>query len=425
VFDLDTVGQSLYATDVLLITDGETWEREKIVRLCRDSHHRVFVIGCGACPAESVVREIAEATGGAAVFVGPNEDVAGVIDSHLQRMRQPRITSATLFLPGQLWCAPNDLTRCTFAGNTLHVFSALKAAIAGPLELQLTFAGGREQKLIAQLKEAPTAFAEDLLRVGVATRIRETLFNEAAPNTVELTQLAVKHQLISPFTHYVMVEQRGAEAAVDDPELRQVSGMLAAGWGGTGVIEWEDYLDIPAFLRRKPKENAVTDNGYMVFEDYSELSVRSTLPDYATGDSSSVMESPRSLIERLNADFSLLGPARGVRLSLAEIEDLCVWGSALLDDEIRYAFDEMVGVGWSEKQIMLAFWQALLKQPELSALFKRSHRRAVLRALRDNPADVSLTLHIVHSMRGTTADEWTWASPVYWPSCVRTERQVP
>jgi hypothetical protein len=200
--------------------------------------------------------------------------------------------------------------------------------------------------------------------------------------------------------------------------------MLAAGWGGTGMIDREDYLDLPAFSRRGFESVLITNELRMV-EPSVNYSLSLRIPDDSGEAGNSITASPRSLIERLNADFSLLGPDRGVRLTLAEIEDLCVWGSALLDDEIRYAFDEMVGVGWSEKQIMLAFWQALLNQPELSALFKRSHRRAVLRALRDNPADVSLTLHIVHSMRGTTADEWTWASPVYWPSCVRTERQVP
>jgi hypothetical protein len=381
----------------------------------------VFVIGCGACPAESVVREIADATGGAAVFVGPNEDVTAVVDSHLQRMRQPRIKNAHISSIGQLWQAPNDLTRCAFAGDTLHVFTQLQEAVDGPLRLNIEFADGRKEELIVEISRAPEKLANDLIRVGIATRIRETLFNEDAPDTAELTQLAVEYQLISPFTHYVMVEKRDTDVT-EDPALRQVPHMLAAGWGGAGTIATNDYLEMPLFLRRAS------------FNDASECALTEEFSHYDLSHSMLNLKdeaicvqahpTPRNMIDRLNADFSLLRPKNGVRLSLTEIDDLRNEDVLLLAAEIHDSFGQLASAGWTEEQVLLAFWHTLLEHPALTALFNRGHRRAILRALRDCPLNSVLNEFMSSSLKGCTADSWVWAPSFPFPQASQKEHQA-
>lgn len=413
VFGLESQAGEDSSADVLLITDGETWDRDEIVRLCRESRHRVFVIGCGACPAESVVREIAEATGGAAVFVGPHEDVGAVVDRHLQRMRQPRISAASLSLTGQLWQAPTDLSRCTFADSTLHVFAQLPSPVSELLQLHITYRDGRSLTLCSEVAPCPPALAEDAVRMGIDNYIRETLFSTDNPDREALTRLAVEHQVISPFTHYLMVEPRGGDAATTDPELRRVPGMLAAGWGGTGIaraparvaspdydampdfgattqhVETLDYLEMPTFMRR-----AVDDSGTF------------TPPvEYSTA----AGNTPAELIGHLNDDFSLLRPNRKPRLSLIELRELMSCTSQLT----RFLHELVDGVdnaGWSEREVLLAFWQALLEHPALGALFSRSHQRAIMRTLRQEAPPAELLEIMTQGLGDCTADQWDWAA---------------
>lgn len=44
--------------DVLLITDGDIWDVEAVIRVAQQSGHRVFAIGVGSAPAESLLREV-------------------------------------------------------------------------------------------------------------------------------------------------------------------------------------------------------------------------------------------------------------------------------------------------------------------------------------------------------------------------------
>jgi Ca-activated chloride channel family protein len=62
----------------LLITDGEVWDIEKVIKLAQKSGHRIFAIGVGSSPADSLLRQLAEDTGGACDLVGPFEDIEHV-----------------------------------------------------------------------------------------------------------------------------------------------------------------------------------------------------------------------------------------------------------------------------------------------------------------------------------------------------------
>ena len=59
----------------------------KILKAAVASQHRIFAVGVGSAPAECLLREMAEQTGGACEFVSPNEDVAAAIVRMFRRMR--------------------------------------------------------------------------------------------------------------------------------------------------------------------------------------------------------------------------------------------------------------------------------------------------------------------------------------------------
>ncbi|MCF0253873.1 MAG: VWA domain-containing protein, partial [Duodenibacillus sp.] len=53
------------AGDILLITDGDVWDKDACVSAARGTGRRLFALGVGMAPGHCVLEEIAEATGGA------------------------------------------------------------------------------------------------------------------------------------------------------------------------------------------------------------------------------------------------------------------------------------------------------------------------------------------------------------------------
>jgi Ca-activated chloride channel family protein len=407
VFVLDKTdgGAALTGGDVLLITDGETWDRVPIVQACRASGHRVFVIGIGASPDEAAVREIAQATGGAAAFVSPNEDIRPVVEGHLRRMRVPRIIEAQLEMPGQLlWTSPRRLAGSVFPGDTLHVFCGVQSKAEGAATLRLRYAdGGTETLTPGGELSGPDAIADaDWPRIAAAARIRETLFEQGEEHDAELVDLAVHYQVISPFTNYIFVHLRGEDAATDSPQLRQVPNMLAAGWGGTGSVraggpmcletgvmysmapsldfdmDFSQSVEVPAFLRKD-----------VVFS-------RSRDRD----------PSPSELIAALNPTFTLLSPEKRLARTLDEPNGL-VGIAVPVSSDVIDGLRALMACGWREEEVLIALWMAMLSLP-VGALFSRAHRRGILRAARQAQVAAELVQWLEQAMAAVTEDRWSW-----------------
>ncbi|WP_170265694.1 VIT domain-containing protein [Thiohalocapsa marina] len=273
--------------DLLLITDGETWDVEGLITAAKAAGDRVFTVGVGAAVAEGLVRGLAEATGGACVLVHPNERMAEQILRQFERMRAPRATLAIAWPAEPLWQWPAQ-DEPLFAGDTLHRLAGFTDLPEGSAALTFTLADGRTQTASLALEPWPAAAADDTLpRLAAARRLTDLGEEEA-------TDLAVAYQLVTPHTHFLLRDVRDeATKAGSLPELRQVAHQLAAGWGGMGTLDAAslsiqspspqrsaragcvmysrllpdavddamDWSDVPRFLRRsQPRSFADTDN---------------------------------------------------------------------------------------------------------------------------------------------------------------------
>ena len=216
--------------DILLMTDGEAWNVEELVAEAQRSGCRVFTIGVGAAVAEGLVRGLAEATGGACEFVHPNEDMAGRIVRHFERIRAPRAEAAMTWPVEPTRRLPEQIER-VFSGDTLHLLAWMPTQPEGPAMLNLTLNDGRCLPQAVTLEPWPVAETADTLpRLAAARRIAQLSAEDA-------TALAVEYQLVTPHTHFLMVDVRAeSEKATELPELRTVPHMLAAGWGGVGSV---------------------------------------------------------------------------------------------------------------------------------------------------------------------------------------------
>lgn len=430
--------------DVLLITDGETWAREPIVKAAAKAGQRVFVIGIGASPAEVVVRDIAEATGGAATFVTPNEDVEAAVDRHVQRMRGARPKRVTFEIEGRdAWQSPSRLEPLAFAGDTLHIGCGLKPARGTSARLSIEWMDGTATVIDAPDRTPAGGggwVASDVPRIATALRLRD--FERTAHDVPvsEIKAMAVKHQLVSPHTNVILVVERGESAAADLPELRQVRPMLAAGWGGTGAI--------PVAPASAPRlaQPLMADVSMRASADISarKLGVQSRRHPYlASGGSakagaapagpaeeSMVFESratifstsgslwsPHEVIGDINGKFGLVGSEKHVVRSVLGNANSLV--TLVANEKIANALRELVDLHWREEDIAIAFWLALLSSP-LGAEFSRAHRRGILRAARTSQPPQALADFLAEALAGTTAWGWEWKPARAAPACTAT-----
>ncbi len=192
--------------DVLLITDGEIWKTETVVDLARRSSHRIFAVGVGSSPADSLLRRLAMETGGACELVSPNEDIAGAIVRMFERLRQSRVGQLEVAWPGQpKWVTP--LPSAMFDGDTLHAFAGFSDPPVGIAELAYVADDAQHRQGITVDLPSATESADTLSRVAAFERMK------SLPRGKEKLDLALQYQLVTEDTNLIVVHARAKTIA--------------------------------------------------------------------------------------------------------------------------------------------------------------------------------------------------------------------
>lgn len=247
--------------DVLLVTDGNIYNVNDTVELARRSGHRVFVVGIGSATNHELIRQLAEATGGACEFVAPGEAVEPAVLRMFNRLRGGRLKELRLEWPtaqAPVW--QQDLPLSVFEGDTVEVHAIFAAQVAGDVLLS-GIMGDRVQEApneriavaevslqTSEVKEASgdsNESASILARMVAWSRVsamrnstasKESLIAEAL--RARITEMSVSYQLVTDETSFALVHERAeAEKATDMPKQVRVRQMLAAGWAGSGSIK--------------------------------------------------------------------------------------------------------------------------------------------------------------------------------------------
>ncbi len=220
-------------TNVLLITDGNVWHIENIVKAAVKGQQRIFAVGVGSAPAESLLRDLAEKTGGACELVSPNEDLAGAVVRMFLRMRSAQAMDLTVDWGSQpVW--QSALPSHVFPGETVHLFALLARAPALAPTMRLKVEG---QEVELRAEALSTLEDATVARLAGAKRMAQ------AEDKKESLDLALKYQLVSQQTNLLLVHVREAEDKAEGlPQLQQVENMMAAGWGGYGTVSNSDLI---------------------------------------------------------------------------------------------------------------------------------------------------------------------------------------
>jgi Ca-activated chloride channel family protein len=203
--------------DILLITDGEIHAISEVVELAARAGQRLFTIAIGAAPVEALARLLAERTGGGCEFVGPGEDAQGAILRTFKRLRAAPRTLASVSWPGTpAWVAP--LPSAVFPGDTLHLMAGFRERPEAGMRLTVQESSGASQVITQAL--GAEVDGDRIPRLAAARRLGQV-------PEAERSALAVKYQLVSPYTSLVVVAERAAhEKAQQLPMVVPVDHML-------------------------------------------------------------------------------------------------------------------------------------------------------------------------------------------------------
>lgn len=219
--------------DLLLITDGDVWEIEEIVKQAKISNHRIFAIGVGSAPAESLLKDLAEQTGGACELVTPSESISEAVLRMTQRIRSARTSSISIHWEGEvLW--QSKLPKQVFSDETIHVHARVKSKPTVTPTLRWTVENVLNEESAPSIDWNSTGA---LPRMVAGAEITSITDEKAAE------ELALKYQLASKYTNLLLVHVRDEEDKAQGlPKLQKIKQMSAAGWGGLGTVEQSRVL---------------------------------------------------------------------------------------------------------------------------------------------------------------------------------------
>ncbi|NQW84082.1 MAG: VWA domain-containing protein [Alcaligenaceae bacterium] len=218
--------------DVLLITDGQIYGIDDMIKKAKASKHRVFSVGIGSSPSENLLRRLAVETNGACDFVASGETVEPAIVRMFNRLRSPAITKVSVQWPEGF--TPKLLTyvdSTAFDGDTLHASAWFSAKPTGRITLLGQLVGQDAVQELGSVEINQTsATSTALSRLAAAGKMQHL------GDATKATKLALDYQLVTEHTNFLMLHERSAEEKANNmPELHKVKQMLPAGWGGAGL----------------------------------------------------------------------------------------------------------------------------------------------------------------------------------------------
>jgi Ca-activated chloride channel family protein len=270
-----------HSKDVLLITDGDIWHVESVIASAKSSGHRVFAIGVGSAPAESLLREVAEKSGGACELVSPNQDFAEVIVRMFRRMRSTRCTEVNVdWGQDALW--QSVLPSTLYGGDTLHLCARLTHMPESAPQLSWEANG---TLMWASAQQLQSKSSNLLPRLVSSQHIAQLASDQKSQG--ETLELALNYQLVTEQTNLILVHVRADDQKAEGlPQLDKVNHMLAAGWGGAGSVD--ALRGGIAFSRR-------IDSAVVMY------SARQSGPDYGSLSTPSVWRNRTSVSARVDA----------------------------------------------------------------------------------------------------------------------------
>ncbi|WP_309890955.1 VIT domain-containing protein [Archangium sp.] len=233
---------------VVLLTDGQVGNESEILNAVLGARKtaRIYSFGIGTNVSDVLLKDMARQTGGAVEFIHPGERIDDKVVAQFSRALAPRVTGIEVHFEGveASELAPAEPPQLV-DGTPWSLFGRYTSPGTGKLVLK-----GKSGAETFSLS-IPVSFPAESDRPAVeklwaAERIRgwqsaELVGRRAQALKERIVQLALAHGLVTPYTSFVVVEERTAERrASGQPETRVVPVNAPAGWAMFGASKQEE-----------------------------------------------------------------------------------------------------------------------------------------------------------------------------------------
>ncbi|HYO72639.1 MAG TPA: VIT domain-containing protein [Archangium sp.] len=233
---------------VVLLTDGQVGNESEILDRVMGARGtaRIYSFGIGTNVSDVLLKDMAKQTGGAVEFIHPGERIDDKVVAQFSRALAPRVTGVELRFEGveasELAPAePPQLVdgtpwslfgRYTTPGSGKLVLKGRSGAETFSLSIPVTFPARSDRPAVEKL------WAAERIR---SWRDAALVGRRAQALKERIVQLALAHGIVTPYTSFVVVEERtGERRASGQPETRVVPVNAPAGWAMFGTAKREE-----------------------------------------------------------------------------------------------------------------------------------------------------------------------------------------
>ncbi|CAF1223287.1 unnamed protein product [Didymodactylos carnosus] len=245
----DQKPQSNYSRQIFLLTDGEIENVSEVLGLCRKMSltTRIFSFGLGSAPSRSLVKGLAKATNGSALFIPPKTHVDLAVAKRMEKVLEPCLVNTKIkchldsLKENDFQISPKQLPPI-YANDRLNLFLLMKQPMTKPLNGAFEFYSDKDALIerITFTNVQPSPDSMTVTRLAAKSYINDynhsngELKSLQKDNTQIVIDISLKYSVLSPFTGFVAVEHRtGATAAEDNSNmvLREVPIEISADGG--------------------------------------------------------------------------------------------------------------------------------------------------------------------------------------------------
>jgi Ca-activated chloride channel family protein len=224
-------GESALLRQVVFITDGAVGNETALFQDIRQrlGRSRLFTVGIGSAPNSWFMRKAAEVGRGTATFIGDTEQVRQQMEDLFDSLSTPLVSDIEIHWPHDVESYPGKVPDL-YRGQPVLVAARLlprgAEPQAGNIIVSGRSAGGDWQRqLVLSAPDTDTRGAGESLHQGVASvwarqKIAELLDGKilGKPESsirAAVLPVALAHQLVSPYTSFVAVEQQPSRPATE------------------------------------------------------------------------------------------------------------------------------------------------------------------------------------------------------------------
>jgi Ca-activated chloride channel family protein len=197
---------------VILLSDGEIGNEDELVAATQElpDEFRVFTLGIGSGVNHSVLRRMAEVGGGEYTFIPDDSDRTQALRRFHDWVTRPYLTDVEVDWGGlPIRDVVPQRVHDLLSGKNLYLIARYDAAAIGTVTLHGYLSGRRWSQTIEvelpEREEAHSALGPVWARLRIEELLRESAADPAAVRE-PVTELALAHRLMSPFTSFVAVD---------------------------------------------------------------------------------------------------------------------------------------------------------------------------------------------------------------------------